>query len=248
MSCNDMHENDLALVAHTASQIPTFLKCGNSFWREGIKHVLADTCFKIHEDDVADAAPLSSGSAAAAILVIVEATRNPDELSGMIRELKARCCAARIVVLVDDCDLTLILQAYEAGATGVLPTTTGVEILVKSLELIVLGELVFPAALILSGANQALHREPADPPGVPEVKMFAPLGDGRGLSTREQEILHLLTQGAPNKVIARHLGVAEATVKVHIKAILRKIRAQNRTQAAMWATTHLSSRSDEKYG
>jgi two-component system nitrate/nitrite response regulator NarL len=40
-------------------------------------------------------------------------------------------------------------------------------------------------------------------------------------------------------MIARKLDVAEATVKVHIKAILRKIGAANRTQAAMWATTHL---------
>jgi two-component system nitrate/nitrite response regulator NarL len=59
------------------------------------------------------------------------------------------------------------------------------------------------------------------------------------LSTREAEILHCLTEGAPNKIIARKLAVAEATVKVHIKAILRKIGAANRTQAAMWATTHL---------
>jgi two-component system nitrate/nitrite response regulator NarL len=48
-------------------------------------------------------------------------------------------------------------------------------------------------------------------------------------------------QGAPNKVIARKLDVAEATVKVHIKAILRKIRVANRTQAAMWAVNHLSA-------
>jgi two-component system nitrate/nitrite response regulator NarL len=52
-----------------------------------------------------------------------------------------------------------------------------------------------------------------------------------------------LTQGAPNKVIARKLDVAEATVKVHIKAILRKIRVANRTQAAMWAVAHLQAAS-----
>jgi two-component system, NarL family, nitrate/nitrite response regulator NarL len=46
-------------------------------------------------------------------------------------------------------------------------------------------------------------------------------------------------------VIARKLEVAEATVKVHIKAILRKIRVANRTQAAMWAVSHLSSNSQE---
>ena len=52
-------------------------------------------------------------------------------------------------------------------------------------------------------------------------------------------------QGAPNKIIARQLDVAEATVKVHVKAILRKIQVANRTQAAMWAVEHMSSGSEE---
>nr|WP_247654214.1 LuxR C-terminal-related transcriptional regulator [Microvirga sp. HBU67558] len=49
-----------------------------------------------------------------------------------------------------------------------------------------------------------------------------------------------MTQGDSNKVIARRLGVAEATVKVPFKSILRKVRAENRTQAAMWARQHLA--------
>jgi two-component system nitrate/nitrite response regulator NarL len=46
-------------------------------------------------------------------------------------------------------------------------------------------------------------------------------------------------EGEPNKLIARKLHVTEATVKVHVKAILRKIGASNRTQAAIWAKGHL---------
>ncbi|MBQ0819747.1 response regulator transcription factor [Microvirga sp. HBU67558] len=53
-------------------------------------------------------------------------------------------------------------------------------------------------------------------------------------------MLRFLTQGDSNKVIARRLGVAEATVKVPFKSILRKVRAENRTQAAMWARQHLA--------
>lgn len=55
------------------------------------------------------------------------------------------------------------------------------------------------------------------------------------LSAREQTILLCLAVGDSNKVIARKLGIAEATVKVHVKAILRKISVHNRTQAAVWA-------------
>ncbi len=61
----------------------------------------------------------------------------------------------------------------------------------------------------------------------------------RCLSKRERAILRLLTEGSSNKVIARRLVITEATVKVHIKSCLRKLRLQNRTQAAMWATKNL---------
>ncbi|MGH1571183.1 response regulator transcription factor [Methylobacterium sp. P31] len=55
------------------------------------------------------------------------------------------------------------------------------------------------------------------------------------LSEREQLILTMLVSGSPNKIIARRLDITEATVKVHMKSIMRKIRASNRTQAAIWA-------------
>src|SRR5258708_10352833 len=54
------------------------------------------------------------------------------------------------------------------------------------------------------------------------------------LSTREKSILRCLIEGDSNKCIARKIDIAEATVKVHVKAILRKIRVQKRTQAAIW--------------
>lgn len=59
------------------------------------------------------------------------------------------------------------------------------------------------------------------------------------MSRRELVILRTLTEGASNKIIARKLVITESTVKVHMKAILRKLRLQNRTQAAIWARTHL---------
>ena len=56
-----------------------------------------------------------------------------------------------------------------------------------------------------------------------------------GLSQREEEILKSVVRGHSNKMIARTCGVADATIKVHMKSILRKIRVANRTQAAVWA-------------
>jgi two-component system, NarL family, nitrate/nitrite response regulator NarL len=58
------------------------------------------------------------------------------------------------------------------------------------------------------------------------------------LSPRQQSILRCLIHGDSNKAIARKMALAEATVKVHVKAILRKIRVRNRTQAAIWAMSN----------
>ncbi len=58
------------------------------------------------------------------------------------------------------------------------------------------------------------------------------------LSEREVQILDGLVKGYANKVIARTCDISEATVKVHMKSILRKIRVANRTQAAVWALEH----------
>lgn len=59
-----------------------------------------------------------------------------------------------------------------------------------------------------------------------------------GLSQREEEILKSVVRGHSNKMIARTCGVSDATIKVHMKSILRKIRVENRTQAAIWALGH----------
>ena len=72
----------------------------------------------------------------------------------------------------------------------------------------------------------------------PEEQPFSQAGSI--LSERETQILRGLIEGQSNKTIARTLDIMEATVKVHVKAILRKTGVQNRTQAAIWALGHLS--------
>lgn len=93
--------------------------------------------------------------------------------------------------------------------------------------------------------SQLQRREPPPPeprePPPPESPEPPPLEareqgkPGLQLSGREAAILNGLVQGASNKLIAYQLKITEATVKVHVKAILRKIRVKNRTQAAIWA-------------
>lgn len=228
--------------------IVTILGCKNSMVREGLKHVLSNTHYKVHPEDLVQRGgtqPLSSGEAP--LLIVLDVNLYPDGMRDAIHSLKAQYPDARIVVLADHFDLNTMMSALHAGVDGYCLATIGCEALVKYLDLVMLGEVVFPSAIFLSALStsdkiSAVHHpvsaEDAKPLEITHVAETANL-PGRTLSSREAEILRCLTQGAPNKVIARKLDVAEATVKVHIKAILRKIRVANRTQAAMWAVAHL---------
>jgi two-component system nitrate/nitrite response regulator NarL len=106
-----------------------------------------------------------------------------------------------------------------------------------------LGEAVFPSAvlgLVREGADDEAGEDEA---GFEEPREAEDKLQPKGLSVRETVILRCLMEGDSNKLIARKFDITEATVKVHVKAILRKIRAKNRTQAAIWAATHLPAAS-----
>jgi two-component system nitrate/nitrite response regulator NarL len=239
MSLQSINEGYYSLGAQDKPPVPTFLLWENSLARTGFEQILSDTCFRVQDNAINDGLILSRFRDAKAILFIVGPTRSSGEMAHLIRGLKVHCAAARIVILANGFDLDLIMLAHEARAAGLLQTTTAPDALIKSLELIVLGESVFPGAAVLSVIENA-RNDPAPPHvyGATRATKDAPLSKAGGLSKREREILRLLTEGDANKMIARKLNVSEATVKVHIKAILRKIGAQNRTQAAMWAITH----------
>ncbi len=130
--------------------------------------------------------------------------------------------------------------AFEAGAIGYLVNAISCDAFIKSVELLMLGELIFPPtfrspAPVLKRpartktASLATCEDEKAPAGALENGAAPPQ-----LSPRETTILRCLIEGASNKFIARKIDIAEATVKAHVKAILRKIRVQNRTQAAIW--------------
>lgn len=73
----------------------------------------------------------------------------------------------------------------------------------------------------------------ADPPGIGSGT--EPAFDAM-LSDRERQVVLRIAEGKANKIIARELGIAEATVKIHMRAIMRKMGAANRTQVALWVT------------
>jgi DNA-binding NarL/FixJ family response regulator len=91
------------------------------------------------------------------------------------------------------------------------------------------------ASDFLGAAATTLQSKAEPTPSSPENGARDPRPHDRKLSPREAEVLSRLANGESNKLIARTLNIADATVKVHVKALLRKIGVINRTQAALWA-------------
>jgi two-component system, NarL family, nitrate/nitrite response regulator NarL len=112
---------------------------------------------------------------------------------------------------------------------------------------VMLGETILPVAMLSMVIDRAANADDDDDRVTVARAAETAVEDAtesRGmpqLSDREKCILNYLIEGESNKSIARKIEIAEATVKVHVKAILRKIRVQNRTQAAIWAMSNGSS-------
>ena len=236
---NNGQEEIVNSVQTKSQKSGTVLLCRNSLISIGLKHLLEGTCFSI-TNSASDEAFFSLGCPdASPTLFIMDGSDASGHIIDTAKALKGQYPEARIAVIADGFDLGFVKLARSAGIDGFCLSANDREVLIKSLELVMLGEVVMPTSVMTLLLDLA--------PVTTELKSQDKAEAGlewsdprlRKLSTRESQILHCLTDGAPNKVIARKLDVAEATVKVHVKAILRKIGAANRTQAAMWATTHL---------
>jgi DNA-binding NarL/FixJ family response regulator len=178
------------------------------------------------------------------------------ETQQQLKVLRALGGGIPIVIVSDREEPNEVVAALGLGVQGFLPTAIRPELALQALSFIVSGGSYFPPAAI----RQLQHiRAPGAPSAADRGEGEA--GDGRGsgrgdpertaaregedaeascpaMTIRQREVLTLLRQGEPNKIIARKLGMTEATVKVHVRQIMRKLGATNRTQAALSAADH----------
>lgn len=173
--------------------------------------------------DVASALALGERLAQSDVVLLDLTMPGMEGLAGLER-LRQAAPAARIVMLSASADLDSIRRAMGAGARGYVLKSGSDETLRHALSLVMAGEIYVPPVVLAE-----LDR----PQGGPELPADSPL---RSLTERQRETLQLLVQGLSNKEIARQLGLLESTVKAHLKVILKKLGATNRTQAALLAT------------
>ncbi len=125
------------------------------------------------------------------------------------------------IVLAHEEDMTGALDALGHGARGYIPVSLGFDIAIEAMRFVNAGGTYVPAECLLA-ARQA--PTPSGPPA-----------QGSSITNRELAVVQALRQGKPNKIIAFELNMCESTVKVHVRHLMKKLRARNRTEVAMKA-------------
>lgn len=156
---------------------------------------------------------------AGAVLLNIGA-RKIGDVSAEISKLSSEFHPVPLVVLSDSDDIAQILKVLESGAKGYIPTSVGVEVCIEAVGLAIAGGIFVPASSILAVRHliEAGRSEPA-----PLAGMF---------TLRQAEVVEALRKGKANKIIAYELNLRESTVKVHIRNIMKKLKASNRTEVA----------------
>jgi two-component system, NarL family, nitrate/nitrite response regulator NarL len=246
MEVSDQCKAQVRSALEAGDKVATVLVSRSSTFGAGLRLMLSGTRFAVLEKTFKSVAALPSFLEAVPVLAVVDASGSSEALPEMVGQLKTQCPYARVAVLADHFEPRDVLSAHRAGATGFFQTTVRCDVLAMSLPLLMLGETIFPSDMALA-AMQALSLAPRhEIKGSPVRAGSLISGSIHELSHRELEILRCLTEGAQNKTIAQKFAVAEATVKVHVKAILKKLGAANRTQAALWASDYFHEQSSRR--
>jgi DNA-binding NarL/FixJ family response regulator len=158
-----------------------------------------------------------------------------------IDEIRRRHPAVPVIVLSGYEDPAIMRSALERGVLGFIPKAYSPEVMLSAVRLVLAGGVYVPPMMLT-----------ALPPGIvagmaPQAttETLARGGNGGGsqtlehlrnvLTERQVEVLQLLSQGKPNKLIGRSLGISEGTVKIHLAAIFRALNVRNRTEAVVAA-------------
>lgn len=212
----------------------------SSLLRDGVANILRSANFRVSVSvsvSRTDRLLINKASPRKALFLLFQTDDASDEVTEQISLIRTNHPDVRIAVIADRYRLDELVSAFRAGANGYFIDVMACDVFIKSIELVMMGETVLPPAFLshilgphVSQADHTSHHEH-------HSKAICVAGDTAiepQLSPREKLIVRCLVEGDSNKSIARKMDIAEATVKVHIKAILRKIRVQNRTQAAIW--------------
>lgn len=140
-----------------------------------------------------------------------------------IARLSAAHPSADVMLLSDIEDLDDILKAIESGARGYVPTSVSLEVAVKAMQLVAAGGVYIPASVLFWSDKIIKEISYSTKQKQQPENIF---------TSRQSSVMEALRRGKANKIIAYELNMCESTVKVHIRNIMKKLKAKNRTEVA----------------
>ena len=157
----------------------------------------------------------------------------------VLDEFRAAYPSLPVVVISASDRASDVIRSIDQGAMGFVPKRSSTEMLAQALKLVMSGGIYVPPMSL--GGQEALRSEPAPQPRLTQVQQaasapgFQTAGslEGLSLTPRQTDVLALLLQGKPNKIIARELGVSVETIKDHVAAVLKALGVSSRTQAVL---------------
>jgi two-component system, NarL family, nitrate/nitrite response regulator NarL len=210
-----------------AGELGTIIISEHTLMRQGMKAFFADSRFRIRHEFNSVARATETPDVEANLVFI--GARLDVEILAPLKSVRQAYPQSRIVFYAQRVQLPaeVLFEVFGSSLDACLMSDSSSEVLRQSLDLVMMGESVFPFSLLMG----ALPQED-------ELGRHLQSPAGQAFSDRERQVLNFLREGRSNKFIARELQLSEATVKVHIKTLLRKIGCMNRTQAAIWVTKH----------
>lgn len=192
--------------------------------REGLVHTLRelDPAAEIVEADSASAVHAALAGGPGFDLALLDLFMPGVEGFDLFAAVCDRFPELPVVVLSASEEPAHVRKAIDCGASGYVPKSSGRDVMLSALRLVLAGGLYLPPATLAGGDDAAAVPAPAQ----------QLLGS---LTPRQREVLRLLGAGLSNKEIARRLGLSENTVKIHVTAILRSLQVSNRTAAVVLA-------------
>ena len=156
-----------------------------------------------------------------------------------VARLRAEAPALPVIVLSGSEDAELMRTLMDLGVLGFIPKAYSPDVMLSAIRLVLAGGLYIPPLLLASA--QAQGWQPGAGPAPPAGRdATAQAGESRSLdglrqllTERQVDVMRLLSQGKPNKLIARDLGISEGTVKIHLAAIFRALNVRNRVEAVV---------------
>jgi DNA-binding NarL/FixJ family response regulator len=150
----------------------------------------------------------------------------PGMSPGAVREVSARFPNVPIAVISGTASPAMIRQCVEAGARGFIPKTASGEHMAHAIQILLNGGTTIPAHVLLAG-----EPETGDGAATPPDEAWL-----QSLNAREFAVLRGVVRGQSNKQIAREMGIAEVTVKFHLRVLFRKLGVNRRAQVAVAAS------------